>query len=150
MYVCGVGVGKEERGEKNFMSALTQPSRIAGSMEGSLLPLRPGISKHTGWGKGIESGVHRVPRVNGGLNSSPPIRTEFVGGEVRSGRRVRSTQPLGPLHPLLVTIPCPCASSFPQALPPKCPGLPPSTPGLSRNLAPLSSPGRRVDKSPFP
>lgn len=61
MYVCGVGVGKEERGEKDFMSALTQPSRIAGSMEGSLLPLRPGISKRPGWGKGIESGVHRVP-----------------------------------------------------------------------------------------
>lgn len=34
MYVCGVGVGKEEKGEKDFMSALTQPSRIAGSMEG--------------------------------------------------------------------------------------------------------------------
>lgn len=61
MYVCGGGMGREERGEKNFMNAHTQPSRTAHSMEGSLLPLGPGISKRPGWGKGIESGVHRVP-----------------------------------------------------------------------------------------
>lgn len=54
-------MGREERGEKNFMNAHTQPSRTAHSMEGSLLPLGPGISKRPGWGKGIESGVHRVP-----------------------------------------------------------------------------------------
>ena len=59
--MCGVGVGKEERGEKNCLSALRQPSSTAGSMEGSLPPLRPGISKRPGWGKGIESGVRRVP-----------------------------------------------------------------------------------------
>ena len=53
--------GERRRGEKNSVSALTQPSRAADGMEGSRLPPRPGVSKRPGWGKGIESRVHRVP-----------------------------------------------------------------------------------------